>query len=77
MYQLILPLIDLPSETKIALVGYKYDRALQEITPNTKKLNVELLGKPQSIDAPLNICPAKDDVQDAQIDPCYCYFICC
>lgn len=59
-------LVDLPSGTKIALVGYRYDRALQEITASTKKINVELLGKPQAIDAPLNICPAKDDVQDVK-----------
>lgn len=57
-------LVDLPSETKIALVAYKYDRALQEVNENTKKLNVELWEKPQVIDAPLNISEAKDAYND-------------
>lgn len=57
-------LVDLPTGTKIALVPYKYDSALQPITENTKKLDVELLGKPQSIDAPLNVCLVKEDEFD-------------
>lgn len=57
-------LVDLPSGTKIALVPYKYDTALQPITENTKKLDVDLLGKPQSIDAPLNVCMVKEDESD-------------
>lgn len=57
-------LVDLPSGTKIAVVPYQYDSALQPITENTKKLNVELLGKPQAIDAPMNICEVKEDASD-------------
>lgn len=57
---------DLPSNTKIAVVLYQYDTALQPITENTKKVTVELLGKPQSADAPFHICPNAEDESDVK-----------
>ena len=47
--------MDLSSCGDVALVPYEYDRALQEITINTKKLNVKLLEKPRSIDAQMYV----------------------
>lgn len=57
---------DLPSDTKMAYVYYQYDRALQTITENTESIKVELLAKPQRIDAPLVVVANEEDPQDAK-----------